>query len=64
MLVTAKSADTGFYDRNFARSAEELNTEIRAEAFGEDIGQFSWTTADEHRRFQATLEIGPESRVL
>lgn len=62
--MTAKSADTGFYDRNFARSAEELNTEIRAEAFGEDIGQFSWTTADEHRRFQATLEIGPESRVL
>ena len=62
--MTAESADTGFYDRNFARSAEELNAAIRAEAFGEDIGQFSWTTADEHRRFQATLEIGEESRVL
>jgi ubiquinone/menaquinone biosynthesis C-methylase UbiE len=62
--VTAKPADTGFYDRNFARSVEELNAAVRAEAFGEDIGQFSWTTADEHRRFQATLEVGEESRVL
>jgi SAM-dependent methyltransferase len=62
--VTAKSADTGFYDRNFARSAAELNAAVRAEAFGEDIGQFSWTTADEHRRFQVTLEIGEESHVL
>jgi SAM-dependent methyltransferase len=59
-----KSPDTGFYDRNFARSADELNAAVRVETFGEDIGQFSWTTADEHRRFQAALEIGPDSRVL
>ena len=57
-------SDTGFYDRNFVRSAGELNAAVRAEAFGEDIGQFSWTTADEHRRFQADLGLGPDSRVL
>ena len=58
------SGDTGFYDRNFVRSADELNAAIRAAAFGEDIGQFSWTTADEHRRFQVELGLGPDSRVL
>ena len=57
-------ADTGFYDRNFVRSADELNAMVRAETFGDDIGQFSWTTADEHHRFQTKLELGPDSRVL
>ena len=62
--MSTGSGDTGFYDRNFVRSADELNAAIRAAAFGEDIGQFSWTTADEHRRFQAELGLGPDSRVL
>jgi cyclopropane fatty-acyl-phospholipid synthase-like methyltransferase len=62
--VVSKSGDTGFYDRNFVRSVDELNAAVRAEAFGEDIGQFSWTTADEHRRFQAELRVGSDSRVL
>jgi SAM-dependent methyltransferase len=62
--VTSGSGDTGFYDRNFVRSADELNAAIRTAAFGEDIGQFSWTTADEHRRFQVELGLGPDSRVL
>jgi len=60
----SKPDDTGFYDRNFVRSADELNADVRARTFGEDIGQFSWTTADEQRRFQALLGIGPHSRVL
>jgi len=58
------SGDTGFYDRNFVRSADEVNAAVRSEAFGEDIGQFSWTTADEHRRFQAALGIGSNCDVL
>lgn len=62
--MTSGSGDTGFYDRSFVRSADEVNAAIRAAAFGEDIGQFSWTTVDEHRRFQADLGLGPDSRVL
>ncbi|HEY7381939.1 MAG TPA: methyltransferase domain-containing protein [Gaiella sp.] len=62
--MVSRSRDTGFYDRNFARSADEVNAGVRAEAFGEDIGQFSWTTAEEHRRFQAELRLGAASRVL
>ena len=64
MGVASGSGDTSFYDRNFVRSADQLNAAIRAAAFGEDIGQFSWTTADEHRRFQVALGLGPDSRVL
>jgi SAM-dependent methyltransferase len=37
---------------------------VRREAFGEDIGQFSWTSADEARRFYVLLGLGPTSRVL
>ena len=37
---------------------------IRREAFGEEIGQFSWLTADEYRRFFALLEIDAGSEVL
>lgn len=62
--MASKAGDTGFYDRTFTRSVGELNAAVRAETFGEDIGQFSWTTAEEHLRFQATLGIGPDSHVL
>jgi SAM-dependent methyltransferase len=62
--LSTGSDDTGFYDRNFPRSADEVDASIRAAAFGEDIGQFSWTTAEEHRRFQSQLGVGPDSHVL
>jgi SAM-dependent methyltransferase len=62
--MSREPSDTAFYDRTFQRSADELNAAIRVAAFGEDIGQFSWTTAEEHRRFQARLGIGPDSHVL
>jgi SAM-dependent methyltransferase len=38
--------------------------QVRREAFGEDIGQFSWTSAEEGRRFYALLGLGEDSRVL
>jgi SAM-dependent methyltransferase len=56
--------DTGYYDRTYTPSAGDLNARIRQRAFGEDIGQFSWTTADEHRRFQLDLGIDEASTVL
>jgi cyclopropane fatty-acyl-phospholipid synthase-like methyltransferase len=62
--VTTPPADTGFYDHNFSRSKDDLLAAIRARTYGEDIGQFSWTTADEHRRFQQMLGLGPASEVL
>jgi len=62
--MSSGSRDTGFYDRNFTPAAHDVRARVRAVVFGEDIGQFSWTTADEHRRFQAALGIGSDSRVL
>ena len=38
--------------------------EIRREAFGEDIGQFSWITADELRGFFGELKLTANSQVL
>ena len=58
-------AHTDFYDSNFGRAAEEALTSVRNVAFlGEDFGQFSWITADEHRKMQRRLGIGVHSSVL
>jgi SAM-dependent methyltransferase len=58
------SSDTGFFDRTYGASSDDLTRIIRQAAFGEDIGQFSWTTADEHRRFRGLLGIDASSHVL
>jgi SAM-dependent methyltransferase len=49
---------------SYMKIADPLVQQVRREAFGEDIGQFSWTSADECRRLHAMLELGPQSRVL
>lgn len=56
--------ETGYYDRTYERAADELYAAIRLEAFGEDIGQFSWLTADEYRLFVSWLGIDSSSHVL
>lgn len=55
---------TGYYDGAYARSSEEPYAAIRREAFGEDIGQFSWLTADEYAMFAEWLAIDAGSHVL
>ena len=56
--------DTGFYDAAYGRLADELFASIRREAFGEDIGQNSWLTADEQRAFCKRLELDSSSELL
>ena len=53
-----------WYDAVYGGFAEEVNAVIRAEAFGEEIGQNSWLTADEHRGFCGRLELDGSSEVL
>ena len=55
---------TEHYDSEYRRTADELYTEIRREAFGEEIGQYSWLTADEYRTFFGWLGIDTSSHVL
>jgi SAM-dependent methyltransferase len=49
--------DSEFYDRTYGSFADRLNATIRSEAFGEEIGQNSWLTADEYRGFLGWLGI-------
>ncbi|MDP9339843.1 MAG: class I SAM-dependent methyltransferase [Acidobacteriota bacterium] len=54
----------GHYDTNYGNFQRELYTEIRREAFGEDIGQNSWLTSDEQDRFLRWLELSPGKTLL
>ena len=60
----ASASGSRFYDTTYGAFADRLNATIRAEAFGEEIGQNSWLTADEHRRFLGWLGIDESSDVL
>jgi SAM-dependent methyltransferase len=53
-----------WYDAVYGGFADELSAAIRAEAFGEEIGQNSWLTADEHRGFFGLLQLDGTSEVL
>ena len=52
------------YDANYQQFSSELYAAIRREAFGEDIGQNSWLTADEHDLFIDWMAPREGSRVL
>lgn len=52
------------YDAHYGNFQSSLYEEIRREAFGEDIGQNSWLTADEQDRFFDRLELAPERTLL
>ncbi|GAC1639249.1 MAG: hypothetical protein NVS9B14_20310 [Candidatus Acidiferrum sp.] len=52
------------YDANYGNFQTELYAEIRREAYGEDIGQNSWTTAEEQDKFLAWLELTPGKSLL
>jgi SAM-dependent methyltransferase len=53
-----------YYDAQYGQFATALYTEIRAAAFGEDIGQTGWLTADEHDLFIQWLGLDSSARML
>lgn len=52
------------YDANYGNFQASLYQEIRREAFGEDIGQNSWLTADEQDKFLGWLGLGGGESLL
>jgi 2-polyprenyl-3-methyl-5-hydroxy-6-metoxy-1,4-benzoquinol methylase len=54
----------GHYDANYGNFQTELYEQIRREAFGEDIGQNSWLTADELDRFLPWLGLSASKALL
>jgi hypothetical protein len=55
---------SGHYNANYGSFQTELYTQIRHEAFGEDIGQNSWLTSDEQDRFLEWLDLSPGKALL
>jgi hypothetical protein len=63
--VHAKSASAvDLYGANYGRFASRLYSEIREQAFGEDIGQTGWLTASEQELFMGWLDLAPSHRLL
>jgi SAM-dependent methyltransferase len=54
----------GHYNANYGNCQTELYAQIRREAFGEDIGQNSWLTADEQDSFLEWLDLSPGKTLL
>jgi 2-polyprenyl-3-methyl-5-hydroxy-6-metoxy-1,4-benzoquinol methylase len=52
------------YDANYGHFETELYSQIRQEAFGEDIGQNSWLTAVEQDMFLGWLDLSPGKSLL
>ena len=52
------------YDANYGNFQSDLYSEIRREAFGEDIGQSSWLTSDEQDTFTSWLDLSSGKTML
>jgi SAM-dependent methyltransferase len=58
------AADVDLYGPSYRNFASALYTQIRSDAFGQDMGQTSWITADEQDTFIAWLGLSPSCRLL
>jgi len=56
--------NSGHYDPNYRNFQKELYSRIRRDAFGEDIGQNSWLTAEEQDSVLSLLKLCPGKRLL
>ena len=59
-----RDARATYYDTNYDNFQTELYSEIRREAFGEDIGQNSWMTASEQDVFLDWLHLSAGKKLL
>ena len=62
--IERRAARAGHYSAAYRKFASKLYAEMRAEAFGEDIGQQSWLSAEEQDRLIAWLDLRPEHLLL
>lgn len=54
----------GHYDASYSHFAATIYQEIRSEVFGDDLGQNSWLTAPDLKRFAEGLELESTHRLL
>jgi SAM-dependent methyltransferase len=53
-----------FFDKPYAHFEEQVLAAVRAQTFGEDIGQMSWVTVHEYDAFIPFLRLTPGARLL
>ena len=58
------TAGVDLYGASYRSFASRLYADIRREAFGEDIGQTGWLTAEEQDTFIGWLDLSASSRLL
>jgi SAM-dependent methyltransferase len=56
--------DSDHYSKAYGRFDSPVYAEIRRDAYGDDIGQNNWSTAEEHRRFLGWLGLKRGDRLL
>jgi SAM-dependent methyltransferase len=64
MAKSTSQPPAGHYNANYGNFQTELYAQIRRDAFGEDIGQNSWLTAEEQDRFLEWLDLSPGKTLL
>ena len=57
-------ASVDLYNTSYDNFSARVHAEVRAETYGQDLGQSSWMTAAELRKFIRRLKLRPSSRVL
>ena len=63
-LMAASTQRADEYESFYREFDSQLMRQVRAEAYGEDIGQHSWVDAAELREDSRRLCLGPTSRLL
>lgn len=58
------AAAVDLYNTSYDQFSAEAQQAVRTETYGEDIGQSSWMTVAELRRFIALLDLSPSTSVL
>ncbi len=53
-----------YYAAHYREFAGDVQAEVRRDAFGEDVGQNSWLTAEELGRFASWLQLRPAVRLV
>src|SRR2546422_9921236 len=57
-------ASVDLYNTSYDNFSARVQADVRAETYGQDLGQSSWMTADELRQFIRRLKLKPSSHVL
>lgn len=58
------SGKINLYDSHYGHLGTDVQSEVRRETYGEDLGQASWITAGEAREWFDRLRLGPGQRAL